>query len=46
MIHFFQQVVAELRQNPRFALGIISRVKGSPPKSRAQYVQKRAAAVS
>jgi xanthine dehydrogenase accessory factor len=31
MVHFFQQVVAALRQNPRFALGIISRVKGSSP---------------
>jgi xanthine dehydrogenase accessory factor len=31
MVPFFQQVVAALTQNPRFALGIISRVKGSSP---------------
>jgi xanthine dehydrogenase accessory factor len=31
MVHFFQQVVAALGQNPRFALGIISCVKGSSP---------------
>jgi xanthine dehydrogenase accessory factor len=31
MEHFFQQVVQELERNPRFALGIISRVKGSSP---------------
>ena len=31
MVHFFQQVVAELERSPRFALGIISRVKGSSP---------------
>jgi xanthine dehydrogenase accessory factor len=31
MLHFFQQVVAELERSPRFALGIISRVKGSSP---------------
>jgi xanthine dehydrogenase accessory factor len=31
MVHFFQQVVAALGQHSRFALGIISRVKGSSP---------------
>jgi xanthine dehydrogenase accessory factor len=31
MVHFFEQVVNEQRQNPRFALGLISRVKGSSP---------------
>jgi xanthine dehydrogenase accessory factor len=31
MVHFFQQVVAAQPQNPRFALGIISCVKGSSP---------------
>jgi xanthine dehydrogenase accessory factor len=31
MVHFFQQVVQELERSPRFALGIISRVKGSSP---------------
>jgi xanthine dehydrogenase accessory factor len=31
MLHFFQQVVGELERSPRFALGIISRVKGSSP---------------
>jgi xanthine dehydrogenase accessory factor len=31
MVHFFQQVVRELERSPRFALGIISRVKGSSP---------------
>jgi xanthine dehydrogenase accessory factor len=31
MVHFFQQVVSELRRSPRFALGLISRVKGSSP---------------
>jgi len=31
MVHFFEHVVREARQNPRFALGIISHVKGSSP---------------
>ncbi len=31
MIHFFEQVVRELERSPRFALGLISRVKGSSP---------------
>src|SRR5580658_9421889 len=31
MDHFFQQVVRELGRSPRFALGLISRVKGSSP---------------
>ena len=31
MVHFFQQVVSELGRSPRFALGLISRVKGSSP---------------
>ena len=31
MVHFFQQVVSELERSPRFALGLISRVKGSSP---------------
>ena len=31
MVHFFQQVVRELGRSPRFALGLISRVKGSSP---------------
>ena len=31
MVHFYEQVVLELRRNPRLALGIISGVKGSSP---------------
>jgi xanthine dehydrogenase accessory factor len=31
MVHFYEQVVLELRRNPRLALGIISSVKGSSP---------------
>ncbi|HEY3860370.1 MAG TPA: XdhC family protein [Verrucomicrobiae bacterium] len=31
MVHFFQQAVRELERNPRFALGLIARVKGSSP---------------
>jgi len=31
MVHFFQQVVSELERSPRFALGLISCVKGSSP---------------
>jgi len=31
MVHFFEQVVRELERSPRFALGLISRVKGSSP---------------
>lgn len=31
MVHFFEQMVAEQKQNPRFALGLISRIKGSSP---------------
>src|SRR5476651_808176 len=31
MVHFYKQVVCELRRNPRLALGIISGVKGSSP---------------
>jgi xanthine dehydrogenase accessory factor len=31
MVHFYEQVVSELRRNPRLALGIISGVKGSSP---------------
>jgi xanthine dehydrogenase accessory factor len=31
VVHFYEQVVAAQKQNPRFALGIISRVKGSSP---------------
>ncbi len=31
MVGFFQQVVDESRRNPRFALGLICRVKGSSP---------------
>jgi xanthine dehydrogenase accessory factor len=31
MLHFYEQVVSELRRNPRLALGIISGVKGSSP---------------
>jgi len=34
MVHFFEQVVRESRQNPRFALGIISGVKGSTPQKK------------
>lgn len=31
MVHFYEQLVSELRRNPRLALGIISGVKGSSP---------------
>ena len=31
MVHFYEQIVSELRRNPRLALGIISGVKGSSP---------------
>jgi xanthine dehydrogenase accessory factor len=31
MAHFYEQIVLELRRNPRLALGIISGVKGSSP---------------
>jgi xanthine dehydrogenase accessory factor len=31
MVHFFQQVAGELERSPRFALGLICRVKGSSP---------------
>jgi xanthine/CO dehydrogenase XdhC/CoxF family maturation factor len=31
MVHLFEHVVREARQNPRVALGIISHVKGSSP---------------
>jgi xanthine dehydrogenase accessory factor len=31
MVHFFEQIVQELERSPRFALGIIPRVKGSSP---------------
>ncbi len=31
MAHFYEQVVLELRRNPRLALGVISGVKGSSP---------------
>jgi len=31
MVHFFQQVVSELERSSRFALGLISCVKGSSP---------------
>jgi xanthine dehydrogenase accessory factor len=31
MVHFYEQVVLELRRNPRLALGVISAVKGSSP---------------
>lgn len=31
MVHFYEQMVCELRRNPRLALGIISSVKGSSP---------------
>ena len=31
MVHFYEQVVLELRRNPRLAVGIISGVKGSSP---------------
>ena len=34
MIHFFQQVVAELARSKSFALGIISGVKGSSPQKK------------
>jgi xanthine dehydrogenase accessory factor len=31
MVHFYEQIVLELRSNPRLALGVISGVKGSSP---------------
>lgn len=31
MVHFYQQMVGELRRSPRFALGIITSIKGSSP---------------
>jgi xanthine dehydrogenase accessory factor len=31
MVHFFEQVVREMERSPRFALGLISRVKGASP---------------
>jgi xanthine dehydrogenase accessory factor len=31
MVHFYEQMVQELRRNPRLALGLISKVKGSSP---------------
>src|SRR5580698_3429696 len=34
MVHFYEQMVCELRRNPRLALGIISGVKGSSPQKK------------
>jgi xanthine dehydrogenase accessory factor len=34
MVHFYEQIVDELRRSPRLALGIISRVKGSSPQKK------------
>jgi xanthine dehydrogenase accessory factor len=34
MVHFYEQLLSEARQNPRMALGIISSVKGSSPQKR------------
>ncbi len=31
MVHFYEQIILELRRNPRLALGVISGVKGSSP---------------
>lgn len=42
MVHFFQQVVQELERSPHFALGLISRVKGSSPKPRHRRWRTRA----
>lgn len=34
MVHFYEQLVSELRQHPRVALGIISSVRGSSPQKK------------